>query len=101
MTVHLVPRRLEQRVGIGRIGRGDVGGAHHPEAHPLLASRVQITRMLEGHPRIRGMQTTGMLVIETATRSNEHLVQGPLMLIFHTDSCSSCVPLVAHALLVG
>jgi hypothetical protein len=42
--------------------------------------------MLEGHPRIRGVQTTGMLVIEAATRPNEHFVQGPLMLIFHTDS---------------
>jgi hypothetical protein len=32
------------------------------------------------------MQTTGMLVIETAARPDEHFVQGPLMLIFHTGS---------------
>src|ERR1700722_13740799 len=99
MTVHLVPRGLEQRVGIRGIRRPDVGGAHHPDAHAFQTSRIKITRMLESHPRIGGMQTAGMLVIETPARPNEHFVKGPLMLIFHTDS-SRCNLLVAHPLLL-
>src|SRR5258708_38782246 len=83
MTINLVAGRLEQGIALRGIGGGDVLGGYHPDADAFLTPRIEIARMLDGHARIGGMQAADVLMIETAARPDEDLVQRPLVSLFH------------------
>src|ERR1700722_10869187 len=77
MTIDLVARRLERGVRVLRIGRDDIRGTDHPDAHALLPPRVEIARVLDGHARIRRMQAADMFVVEPPAGPDEYFVQRP------------------------
>jgi hypothetical protein len=86
VAVDLVARRLEQRIGVGRIGGDDVGGTHDPDADALLPSRVDVAGVLERHGRVGGVHAADVLVIEAAVRADEDLVQRPVGGVGHAGT---------------
>src|SRR6266576_3056497 len=75
MPIHLVTARREERILLVRAGCGDVPGCDHPYAHALVAPGVDISRMMQGHLRVRGVQRADVDMIEAALAPQEHLVK--------------------------
>src|SRR5271167_332009 len=90
MTVDLVARRLEQGFRLAWIGGGNRLGRHYPDADAFLAPRIEITCVLDRHTLISGVQAADMLVIETAARTDENFVQGPVASVVHPSSSNNC-----------
>src|ERR1035438_5486504 len=86
MTIDLIARRLEQRLGFRRVRSGDGRGRHHPNADAFLTPRVQVARMIDRQARIGGVQAAHVLVIEAAPSANEYLVERPLAFVLHANT---------------
>src|SRR5712664_3229108 len=49
MAINLVQRWLEQLALVGGITRDDRGARHHPDAHALAPTGVDVARVLDRH----------------------------------------------------
>src|SRR5699024_7392400 len=77
VTVDLVTAGGEHRVLLVRARSRDIGGAHDPDAHALVASGVDVTSVVDGHLVIGGVQRPDVDVVEPALAADEDLVQRP------------------------
>src|SRR3954469_9066555 len=78
VAVDLVAAGGEHRVLLVGAGRGDVGGLDHPDAHALVAARVEVAGRVHGHLVVGSVQRTDVHVVEAALAAHEDLVQGPV-----------------------
>src|SRR3954469_4910184 len=78
VAVDLVAAGGEHRVLLVRARRGDVGRPDHPDAHALVAPRVQVARGVHGHLVVRGVQRADVHVVEAALAAHEDLVERPV-----------------------
>src|SRR5215469_6383425 len=67
--------RIEQHALLGRIGRGDGIGWHHPDRQTLAATGVDVARGLQCHGGIVGMQRADMPVRKPIAAANEDFPQ--------------------------
>src|SRR5690606_5313524 len=77
VPVDLVAAGREQGVLLVRAGRGDRVGADHPDAHALVAARVDVPRVPQRHRVVGGVQRPDVHVVEPPLAADEHLVQRP------------------------
>src|SRR5215203_735352 len=78
VAVDLVAAGGEHGVLLVGARRGDVGGPDHPDAHALVAPRVQVAGGVHGHLVVRCVQGTDVHVVEPALAADEDLVQRPV-----------------------
>src|SRR3712207_2294911 len=78
VAVDLVATRREERVLLVRARRGDEVRADHPDADPLVAAGVDVTRVPQRHRVVRRVQGADVHVVEPPLAADEHLVERPL-----------------------
>src|SRR2546422_3367231 len=54
-----------------------VGGAHRPDRHALVATRVDVTGILDRHLRVRRVQAADVLVRKPVLRTDEDFPERP------------------------
>ena len=79
VAVHLVFRRVEVHVLVGRVAGDDLVAAHHPDAAAFLAARVDVARQLDRHLRVGRVQAAAVLVVEAGLAAHEHFPQRPFV----------------------
>src|SRR2546423_12747086 len=92
VAVHLVFGRVEVHRLVARVARDDLVRAHDPDAHALLAPRVDVARHLDRELGVGGVQAAAVLVVEPGLAAHEHFPQRPLLLIgAHAASFIACL----------
>nr|GEU28106.1 putative aminotransferase [Tanacetum cinerariifolium] len=81
-----VVAQAQQRALVGRAAGHDVGRAHHPDAHALVAARVHVARVIDGHFGVRRMQAAHVLVRQAVLAADEHFPQRPLLARLRTHA---------------
>ena len=93
MAIDLIVRRVEQRLFlIGRRG-GDFAGRNHPDAHPFIATGVQLTGVFDCHAAVGCMHTADVLVVKTVLAAYKNFKEGP---VSHEKSLSGQRSLVSQ-----